>query len=170
VVKSAQLKGEAASIMLDRILPEMDGQCNIIRRIADPHEAWFIKEALIRKLEYISPYNKAQRRKELVSKLEEVLLSPTFRISEVGCKTLIDEINSAEEDPNKPGDIKHATRYHCIDATIYGLDCLPLYSAPPKPQTVEEARWQAWLHQEKNPTVSKTGAKPWNLRNQWRRR
>ena len=48
---------------------------------------------------------------------------------------LVSELNSAVDDPKNPGNIKNATKYHCIDAWIYGLDLLPKYKTPPKPLT-----------------------------------
>ena len=172
IVKALHLKGAAPSTLFDTVLPSVNSGYNIVKRVADPHETWFIKEAVVRKLAYESPFDKSHRRKELLGKLEEALISPTFKISDVGCKQLIDELNSAEEDPAKPGDIKKATNFHCIDAVIYGLDCLPKFTRPPAPLTIDQQRYQAWLDQEKKsvPKLKRQESNSWALRNQWRRR
>ena len=63
---------------------------------------------------------------------------------------LVSELNSAVEDPAKPGHIKNATKYHCIDAWIYVLDCLPVYLIPPKPLSPSEQIRHKWMLQEAN--------------------
>lgn len=172
LLRACHVSGAAPTVLVKESLPEVRGGVHIVKYVSDPHEKWFITEAFESAgISYESPFNKTQRRKELLAKGEETLVSPTFTIYEPGCKKLIDELNSAEEDPNNPGDIKKASRYHCIDAWIYGLDLLPKYERPPVPMSVGAMRWAAWLEQEKSGTTSNTQRRSsWSSRQRWLRR
>jgi ribosomal protein L37AE/L43A len=172
LIKADHIAGAAPTTLVKEAIPAARGNVKIVKYVADPHENWFIKESYeSAKIQYESPFNKSQRRKELLIKGEEALISPTFKIYAPGCKKLIDELNSAEEDPNNPGDIKKASRYHCIDAWVYGLDLLPKYERPPAPLSVGAARWAAWLEQEQSGMNSSTTRRTsWNSRQRWLRR
>ena len=164
VVKATYIKGEAPSVIIRKSIPEVAAGFHLVKKVSDSHETGFIKEAIeyaeelkkegISILTYETPYNKTHRRKELLNGLEEALINPHFFFAEGECDPLIKEINSAVEDPTRPGHIKNSTKYHCIDATIYGLDLLPEYTEPPQPLTGHAAIRAAWVREQEGPQAT----------------
>ena len=164
VVKACYIKGEAPSQIVRTEIPKIAAGFHLVKKVADSHETGFIKEAILYAedkkkegvtiLTYESPYDKTHRRKELLNGLEEALIKPDFFFAEGECDPLIKEINSAVEDPTRPGHIKNATKYHCIDACIYGLDLLPEYSEPPQPLVGHAAIRAAWVRENEGPEAT----------------
>lgn len=147
VVNACYIKGDAPSILVNDVVPKLTAGYNIVKRVADPHETWFIKESNLVGRTYLSPFDKTHRRKELIGGGEESLVNPKHFIAKGCCEKLEDELNSAEDNPANPGTIKNSTKYHCIDAWLYGLDLLPEYKVPTKPLTVQAQRKRDWLDQ-----------------------
>jgi Terminase large subunit, T4likevirus-type, N-terminal len=98
---------------------------NIVRRIADPHETWYIQTASARGISYISPFNKSQRKKELIKNLQASLGNRVFIAP--WCTDLIDEITSCRFADESSEKIVKASRYHLLDASQYLVDLLPKY-------------------------------------------
>lgn len=123
VTKGKYIDGAAATDLIHSIHQESSG-ASIVRRVSDPHEVWFIKEASKQGLIYIGVYNKSQRRNELISNCKEMIRSGRLKISR-GCKDLIQELISAQWSDTVEDKIVNSTNYHQHDALLYALDNLP---------------------------------------------
>ena len=97
---------------------------NIVRRIYDCHETWWMTTA---KQEYglrYIPVRKDKRKKELLVNLIKAVAERKFLF--VGeMQDCYDELHRADWQPDKDHVIKNATKYHIIDSLQYLLDLLP---------------------------------------------
>jgi hypothetical protein len=123
VVKSKYIKGAAATDLLDKLYVESAGY-NIVKRVSDPHEVWFIKEALKRDIIYMGVYNKTKRKAELIKNVQHKLTDNSLKISKA-CTDLIQELVSAQWSETVEDKIENSTRYHCLDALQYAADSVP---------------------------------------------
>lgn len=95
---------------------------NIIRRIADTHEAWYINQASSMGYSYGTVYKKNNRKPELIKTLQQSLGS-RIRIAP-HCIGLIEELQEARTNP-ETGKIINASRYHLSDTAQYFADAIP---------------------------------------------
>ena len=96
---------------------------NITRQVCDPHESWFIALSNSSGITYHVPYDKNNRKTDLIKGLQHALSSGKLRIGR-WCRNFIDEIQSCQWAEN--GDrIVNATSYHELDCAQYFVDCMP---------------------------------------------
>jgi phage terminase large subunit-like protein len=136
VVRTLYLKGAAASDLLDELDKLTEGY-NIMRRISDPHETWFIKEALKRKQYYLGVEKKRDRKVELIKNLQEALNTGKLKITTWVPEALA-EIESCMWDENKDDKIIGASRFHVLDCLQYGVDRIPTIKEIPQAKTWEQ--------------------------------
>lgn len=109
--------------ILDEVLKRTSG-LNIVRRICDPHEAWYIHTASARGIIYLTPYDKNSRKGELIKNLQQGLgtkakLAPW-------CTRLQEEFTNCKwADGNEK--IVNASSFHLLDCAQYFMDCKPPY-------------------------------------------
>ncbi len=103
---------------------------NIVRRVYDPAAAGFSKEAAKRKIIYMGVYNKAQRKKELITNVQQAMRDGWLKFGD-RLYALFTEMNDAEWNADETG-IRRSTKYHILDALQYAIDNLPS-----KPKEVE---------------------------------
>lgn len=96
---------------------------NLVRRIADGHESWYIHTASQKGIHYISPYKKNERKSELIKNFQTALGTKLFIAP--WCTDLIDEITSCHWSETAEGKIAKGSRFHLIDASHYLVDLLP---------------------------------------------
>lgn len=96
---------------------------NIIRRIADPHESWYLHTASSKGLVYVTPYNKNSRKGELIKNLQTAL-GTTIKIAP-WCSDLIDELVSCQWSDTTAGRIINSSSFHLLDSAQYFVDCKP---------------------------------------------
>lgn len=101
---------------------------NIVRRVSDPHEVWYIHTANDMKIQpaYGGIYDKQNRKGELIKNVQTALGTRLF--IPCWCVDLIDEFNEMRWSESQSDTIVNARSYHLIDALQYGLDTLPKYS------------------------------------------
>lgn len=123
VVKAEYIQGIFAPSDLVRIVEKMNSEYNVVRRVYDPHETWFMRQASKdTDKSWIGVYKKTERKNELIKKLQEALTSGIMVVSP-WCKEAIAELNDAEVDDSDR--IIKSTRYHILDALQYAIDNLP---------------------------------------------
>jgi phage terminase large subunit-like protein len=122
-VKAEKFNGTAGSDLVNEIERKTKG-LNVFRRISDPHEVWFIKEAAKQRLSYAGVYKKNERKKELIKGLQEALNAGRIRIAK-SCIQLIDEITQCQWSETVKDKIVNSTRFHLLDAAQYFVDNIP---------------------------------------------
>lgn len=113
---------------------------NVVRRVSDPHESWFINTASSHGISYISPWNKNSRKKELIKGLQQALADHgpgSCRIAP-WCSEFIREIESCQWSETAVDRIVNSSSFHLLDAAQYFVDCRPPSTAP-KPSLGWEA-------------------------------
>lgn len=95
---------------------------NITRRVSDV-APWFLATAAERRLTYLQPWNKTQRKDELIKGLQAALSEGRIKITP-GCRNFIDEISSCQWSENSDR-IINGQSYHCLDAAQYFVDLIP---------------------------------------------
>lgn len=117
-------------------------QVNIVRRISDPHETWYIQTAHSKGFSYIPVYNKSSRKAELIKNFQEAL-GNKLRIAP-HCERLITELQECRWSESDIDKIVNASSYHLLDSAQYFLDLIP----KPEVTSLPAAKnWHAWLLQ-----------------------
>lgn len=110
--------------MLKRVRQLSSGY-NIVRKISDPHEAWYIGAASQEGISYISPFDKNNRKGELIKGLQAALSSGKIKIAR-WCTDTIDELQSCQWSENADR-IINSSSYHNLDCAQYFCDLIPQY-------------------------------------------
>ena len=122
IVKAMYLEGKAPSDLVEEI-EKLIMPFNVVRRIYDPHETGFMKEAVKLKITYMGVWNKTQRKKELITNVQQALSDGWLQFNE-NLFEMYTELNNAEWNNDETG-IKRSTKYHLVDALQYLVDNLP---------------------------------------------
>lgn len=98
---------------------------NIVKRISDPHESWFIGQAAKYRITYVSPRDKTSRKPELIKNLQVWLSTGKLKIGS-WCTNFSEEVGNCQF--SDTGDrIINASSYHTLDAAQYFVDMAPTY-------------------------------------------
>jgi phage terminase large subunit-like protein len=124
MVKAKYINGAAPSDLVNLVAIESAGY-NVVRRISDPHETWFIKEAWKAHVLYEGVFKKSERKLELIKNLQQALTSGTMLVSE-SCYEFFEEVIACQWAENEDH-IVNGSKYHILDAAQYGLDVLDLF-------------------------------------------
>ena len=127
-VKAEYIEGIYDPVEIYKYCMKLSEGHNIIRRVCDPHETWYLATATTHKTvpAYITPYNKNSRKEELIKGLQEKLGTKLRIMPE--CAKLITELEEARwsENTDKPKIVK-GSKYHLLDASQYFADLVPKY-------------------------------------------
>lgn len=96
---------------------------NIVRRVCDPHETWFISLASSKGRSHVCPYDKSNRKSELIANVQAALGKKLFVTP--WCGDLKDELIGAQWSETREGKVANSSKYHITDALQYAIDCLP---------------------------------------------
>lgn len=107
---------------------------NIVKRVCDPHEVWYINTALESGLKYVCPYDKHSRKQELIKQLQSALSSGKVKFTPYATD-IIEEIQQCQWGDN--GKVKNSSKYHLLDAAQYFVDCMPKSLKDDDPRTFD---------------------------------
>jgi hypothetical protein len=141
VIRATYIQGASATTLLSEVT-KLNRSVNLVRRVSDPHETWFIKQAAEEGHRYVGVYNKAARKKELIKNLQERLNDGYLKIMN-GMENLVNEFTSCQWSETTQDKIVGATRFHILDALQYAVDNLPKRLDTPIPQSFDEYLRQA---------------------------
>jgi hypothetical protein len=134
-VKGIYVPTELVAAVRDRVK-----HLNIVKRIADPHEVWYIQTASSMGLHYHGVYKKNERKSELIKGLQE-RLGQTIRLSPT-CLDLISELQECRWSDRSDGRIINASSYHLLDSAQYFCDNIPKAEA----SKISSSNWDEWLY------------------------
>lgn len=120
---------------------ERSRNLNVVRRISDPHESWYIGTAASMQLSYMGVYKKSERKGLLIKQLQESL-GPKIRIAP-HCHELITELQECRWSDRGEGKIVNASSYHLLDSAQYFCDNIPR----PDKEYINASSWEDWLYQ-----------------------
>jgi hypothetical protein len=152
VIKTDYVKGAAASDLVLEIAKRSEG-LNIVKRVCDPHEVWFIKEAHKLGRSYVGVYDKANRKKELINNIQERLHSGIVKVAS-WCVDLQEEFSTCQWSETNPDKIVGSARFHLLDCLQYGIDNLP------KSETrIDPKSWEHQLRDANRERIRKEAVK-----------
>ena len=137
VVDSGYWVGQAPTLLVEKAEKQMSGY-NIKRKIVDPHETAFKKEAARLKIFYTEPHNKTGRKKEIIRNLQNALAEERLLINRDKNGYAIKELDSAVWKDSAEGKFVNAQKYHICDAIQYCWDKLPPFKPEDQPRPPEE--------------------------------
>lgn len=115
---------------------------NVVRRIADPHEVWYITTAASLGYSYQGVFDKNRRKGELIKSYQTALGSSIYLTTEHSGDLIAETLDCrwSEQSDNR---IVNASSYHLLDSAQYFCDSIP------KPASgVPTSNWEDWLYQE----------------------
>lgn len=125
---------------------------NIVRRVCDSASSWYIKQAHRMGFQYTTPFDKNNRKEEMMKNLQKRLGKDVF-ITEDGVEFL-NELQEMQYSETNADRIVNDRRYHLHYAGMYALDKLPKERIAPAIQT-----WDMMVHERFN-TPAKKAKKP----------
>lgn len=147
-IKAEYVKGIYVPTELVATVAKMSAGYNIVRRISDPHESWYIHTAASMGIKYVGVYDKNSRKSELIKNLQEGL-GRELRIAPT-CDLLVDELTSARWSDTRDGKIASGSDYHLLDSAQYFQDVKPKReTAPQVGLTWQGALYQSHLDRKK---------------------
>jgi len=141
-IRSDYVKGIYVPTELVKYVAEITKQYNIVRRIADPHEVWYIQTASSMGISYMGVYKKNERKGELIKGLQEKL-GGQIRISPY-CEGLISELQECRWSDRTAGKIVNSSSYHLLDSAQYFCDAIP----KKQEQGLGAVSWDQWIYQQ----------------------
>jgi len=167
-IRDDYIEGIAAPDDIVQEVIKKTASLNIVRRICDPHESWYLGQASKAKLNYLCP-KKDGRKDELIKNLQTALSSGRIKIAP-WCTRLLSELEGAhwsEADTNRSR-IVGGSKLHLGDTAQYFVDLIPApsneYVARPWHQELREAN-EKRKEAEKERAQMKIGRKKrWILR------
>lgn len=123
-VGAEYLKGAAPSDLVDLVESKIVHCPNVVMRISDIHETWFIKEAAKRKIHYRGVERKRDRKKDLIAQANQALANGRIRLT-TACPDLAAELSSAQWSEAVEDKIVNASSYHLADTLQYFVDLMP---------------------------------------------
>jgi len=151
LIKSGYIKGQAPSDLVVESNKIMEGY-NIVRKVYDPHESAFYKEAAKLRIYYTGVYNKTGRKAALVRNLQEMVMSGKLNIARGKNDEAIRELDSAQWSETSDGRIKNSTKYHILDSMQYVVDNLP---PAPKKKTQRQMGYYERIIDEHEKQINK---------------
>lgn len=141
LVKAENVKGDSATELLVEFVKRSEG-VNVIKRISDPHEVWFIKEAAKAKIFYAGVFNKNNNRKlELIKQLQERMDDGRLKLTNWAGDAVIEQFMACQWSETREDKIIRASDYHILDCLQYFCDGIP------KPETVvADMTWEKQIH------------------------
>ena len=124
VIKAEYVEGIKDPQALVEKVRSMTGNVNVVRRVSDPHEVWYIQTAARLGLSYMGVWDKTSRKGELIKNTQTAISSGRVRAAP-WCVDLLDELSSAQWSEKGENKIINASSYHQIDALEYAVDNLP---------------------------------------------
>ena len=120
---------------------------NIVRRVSDTMP-WYISAALEFQLRYVQPWNKTQRKDELIKNLQEALSTGKIKICK-HCNLLIEEFMTCRWKEDTENKIVGHQRFHLLDATQYFWDLHPKKEIISLPTSRDQWIIQEWEKTQK---------------------
>lgn len=138
IIRADYIEHKTPSDIVEEVKRRSSG-FNLIRRIADPHESWYLHQAASEGISYVLP-SKGKRKEDLIMRSQEhlgprddgkgILIAPW-------CTDFTDELISASW--NESGSrIVNATSYHLLDCYQYFVDCIPKVEEVATPKTWQQ--------------------------------
>lgn len=139
-VRAKYITGIYVPTALVEAVREETGRVNCVRRVADPHEVWYIQTAASMGIHYQGVHRKTERKSELIKQFQE-FLGTRMMLTELA-DLLATEMQECRWSDKAEGKIVNASSYHLLDSAQYAADSLPKAE-----KQIRSSSWQDWLYQ-----------------------
>lgn len=112
---------------------------NVVRRIADPHEVWYIQTAASMGIHYMGVHKKNERKNELIKQLQECL-GRRIRLAPSSVD-LVSELQECRWSDRAEGKIVNSSSYHLLDSAQYFCDNIPQAE-----KVITSSSWDEYLY------------------------
>ncbi len=123
IVRGDYISGIVVPEDLVRAVTDRVKSLNIVRRVCDSASTWFIGHASKMVFSYVTPWDKNNRRADMMKNFQASLGTTVFIAP--WCSDLIGELSNMQWSETAADRIVNSHVYHLHDAAIYGRDCLP---------------------------------------------
>lgn len=170
LVNDKYIEGIADPNQLYAEVQKRNSGYNVMRQVCDPHEGWFIGLANTLGTTYSVPYDKNNRKTDLIKNLQHALSSGKIKIGR-WCTNFLDEIQSCQWSETTDR-IINASSYHELDTAQYFVDCMPKHDPVQIVKPWEVELRQANNSRKKAASASRTASVKHRARaiNNWGRR
>lgn len=137
-IHSEYVKGIQVPTELVKAVAEKVKHVNVVRRVSDPHEVWYIQTAASMGINYVGVFKKNERKAELIKQLQEFLgrrVKLTPHVTD-----LIAELQECRWSDRAEGKIINSSSYHLLDSAQYFCDNIPAAD-----KKIIASSWQDWL-------------------------
>lgn len=145
VVQADYISGIFVPEDLVRAATDKVKHLNVMRRVCDAASTWYVGQASKMGFTYIAPYDKNNRREEMMKNLQTSLGVRLFIAP--WCQDLINELGSMQWSETKADKVVNSRSYHLHDALLYSADCLP---KPEQIQLIPELHVRLRMQMEKD--------------------
>jgi hypothetical protein len=152
-VRAEYIEGVFDPVLVFKKVMEMTEGYNIVKRVCDPHEAWYLHTASTHGVHYTTPFNKNSRKGELIKGLQASLMSEV-RIAP-WCEDLIEEFSTCQWSETVENKIVNSSSFHLLDTAQYFVDCKP----PFEPSVTPNAWWVTLREENKKRKVAEHNLK-----------
>lgn len=125
VVRADYVSGIFVPEDLVRAVTDRVKTLNITRRVCDAASTWYVGQASKMGFTYVAPYDKNNRRSEMMKNFQAGLGNRVFIAP--WCGDLINELASMQWSETQVDKVVNSRSYHLHDALIYAYDCLPKF-------------------------------------------
>jgi Terminase large subunit, T4likevirus-type, N-terminal len=123
VVREDYVEGIFVPEDLVRAVTNKVKDLTVVRRVCDPASTWYIGQASKMGFQYVCPWDKNNRRAEMMKNFQAALGVTLFFAPWI--EKLPHELGNMQWSETAADKIVNQHSYHLHDATIYGVDCLP---------------------------------------------
>ena len=160
VVRAEYFSGIHVPEDLVRAVTDKVKGLNICRRVCDAASTWYIGQASKMGFIYTIPFDKNNRRAEMMKNMQTALGTRLFIAS--WCHDFAAELTAMQWSETSAERVVNSHVYHLHDAGIYGLDCLPKHEVTSIPP---ELHVRLRIQQEKDRKAAAAGPKRIAARN-----
>jgi hypothetical protein len=136
LVHSEEISGIHDPVEMINTVKRKTEQWNIIRRVADPHEVWYIQLAHRQGLHYVGVHKKNDRKGELIKQLQLKLGTQVFIPPHN--QDFIDQITGCKWADSDQERIINASSMHMLDSAQYFCDNIPKWDGVAHLQSWEQ--------------------------------
>jgi hypothetical protein len=171
-IKAKNVEGVQAPDDLVKMIEKEVEKVNVVRRISDPHETWYIRAAQKLGYTYLIVYNKKERKHDLIKNSQTFLTEGKGKIAP-WCEEFIDELTSCHWSETSVDAIVNHQRLHQIATFHYFVDLRPSNKFVKPNQTFDQALRSAdknrMVQEKAKFTILKNALRPGTRwRKQWR--
>lgn len=112
----------------------------IVRRIVDSANSWYIMEACRGGISYTHPWDKNNRRDDMIAKVNGAF-GKTLFIAPWATEEVVGELTACQWNSTESGKIVNSHKYHVLDSLRYAVDMLPKFD----PTQVQADTFDAWM-------------------------